>query len=46
MRHIIMGGVLVLRSKETSRTSVRSTDSETSSHMRYWADYIIAVHEI
>jgi hypothetical protein len=40
-----MGGVRMFRLGMMHRTGARSSASETSSHMQYWAGYITGTHE-
>jgi len=42
---IIMSGVLTYRSGRTRRTGAKSSASETSPHIQYWADYITGTQE-
>ena len=40
-----MSGVLMFHLGRMLRTGARSSASETSPHMQYWADYITGTHE-
>jgi hypothetical protein len=42
---IIMNGVLMFHFGRMLLTGTRSSASETSPHMQYWADYITGTHE-